>query len=87
MKDNLYLLVKRINSEVRQSGVNDLTLKTALMRFADAYRDIPPGDPAKVGEDSAAIEFLEDVLGKGNQAVTLYLDFYNALKKGEATIL
>ena len=84
--ESLQELISRINEEIRASGVNDMTIKTALVHFVKGYDNIPNGDPARAGEDSAAFELLEAVLGANNPAILTYIDFYGAAKKGEASI-
>ena len=87
MKETIGELISRINEEIRASGVNDIVIKTALTHFVKAYNNIPGGDPAKAGEDSAALNLLEEVLGKDNPALPASIDFYKAAKKGDASIV
>ena len=84
--ENLRERINKINEEIRASGVNDMTIKRALINFVRGYNDIPNEDPAKEGEDSAALRLLEAVLGKDNPAINAYIDFYNAAKNGDASI-
>jgi uncharacterized protein (DUF2252 family) len=84
--EDLGQLISRINDEIRASGVNDITIKKALLNFVKAYNDIPMGDPAKAGEDAEALNLIEAVLGEDNPAIPAYIDFYNAAKRGEVTI-
>lgn len=87
MNKSLQELVNEINNQIKDSGAFDMSVKRALANFADAYKRTPDGDAAKVGEDNAAIEFLEAVFGKDNSIFKVYWDFYEAAKKGEAEIV
>lgn len=86
MNKTLGDLIESINKEIRESGAADMHIKRALINFAKAYNTSPHGDAAKVGEDTAALEFLDAVFGANNPAIRVYIDFYDAAKKGEASI-
>lgn len=86
MTETIGQLISKINEEIRASGVNDITIKTALIHFVRGYNDIPNGDLAKIGEDDATLTLLEEVLGKDNAALPAYIDFYKAAKNGEVSI-
>jgi hypothetical protein len=86
MEEKIKGLVEKINEEIKASGVPDIIIKKALINFVDSYKTIPEGDAAKIAEDNAAIELLESILGGDNPAIHVYIDFYNAAKRGEASI-
>ena len=85
MEDISLLLqsVRKVNNGIRASRVPDSTIKRALINFSTAHNDIPDGNPARAGEDSAALHLINIVLGEDNPAIPAYLDFYRAAKAGE----